>query len=68
MVLYWEFLCWVFPMGLEISGDFHIQSLQSLLPFKPELDLCTVTNINIFLPVSPLQYLLTPILACIFLF
>ena len=38
-------------MGLQISEDFHIQSLQSPLPFKAELHdlhLCTVTNISIF--------------------
>ena len=44
-VLYWRFLCWGFFSGWQISGNFHIQSLQFLLPFKPELDLCVVTNL-----------------------
>ena len=39
-----------------------------VLPFKPELDLCTAINISIFLTAVSLQYLptpLPPILACI---
>ena len=48
MVLYWGFLVWGFSMGLQISGKFHFQFLQSLLPFKPELDLCTVTQYQHF--------------------
>ena len=46
-----------------------MQSLQSLLPFKPELDLCPVTNISIFPAVfSPLvsAYPSPHILVCIF--
>ena len=47
----------LFSIGLQISGDFlfHIQ-----LPFKPELDLGTVTNITIFPSVFSLQFLFTP--------
>ena len=41
-------------MVLQKSRDFHVQSIQSVLLFKPELDLCTVTNI------LSLQYLLIP--------
>ena len=39
-------------LGMSVGfAKIFIQSLQSLLPFTPECDLCTVINISLFLSV-----------------